>query len=112
MSTFDLSRRQFLGALGATAAVAGLAACGNTQQPATDSTEGDAPETAALVGSISCSGATSFQPLVEKARDAFQDANPDVSVAISGGGSGQGLSPGPLAGCRGLRADWPLRRLC
>lgn len=92
MSTFDLSRRQFLGALGATAAVAGLAACGNTQQPATDSTEGDAPETAALVGSISCSGATSFQPLVEKARDAFQDANPDVSVAISGGGSGQGLS--------------------
>ena len=38
------------------------------------------------------SPATSFQPLVEKARDAFQDANPDVSVAISGGGSGQGLS--------------------
>ena len=91
MSKFDLSRRQFIAAFGATAAVAGLAACGNG---GTDTPSGSAEgtDTAALVGSISCSGATSFQPLVEKARDAFQDANPDVSVAISGGGSGQGLS--------------------
>lgn len=91
MSKFDLSRRQFIAAFGATAAVAGLAACGNTgtDTPA-DSTEGT--DTAALVGSISCSGATSFQPLVEKAVTAFQDANPDVSIAISAGGSGQGLS--------------------
>ena len=92
MSKFDLSRRQFIGAFGATAALAGLAACNGSTEPAAEGTEGEGTEGAALVGSISCSGATSFQPLVEKARDAFQDANPDVSVAISGGGSGQGLS--------------------
>lgn len=91
MSKFDLSRRQFLGAFGATAAVAGLAACGGTSTSEGDAAEGDAAE-ASLSGSISCSGATSFQPLVEKAADAFMDANPDVSVAISAGGSGQGLS--------------------
>ena len=91
MSKFDLSRRQFIGAFGATAALAGLAAC-NSSEPSAEGTEGEGTDTVSLVGSISCSGATSFQPLVEKARDAFQDANPDVSVAISGGGSGQGLS--------------------
>ena len=93
MSKLDLTRRQFMGVFGATAAVAGLAACGNTTQPAAegDSSEGDAAE-ATLSGSISCSGATSFQPLVEAAADAFMEANGDVSIAISAGGSGQGLS--------------------
>ena len=91
MSKLDLTRRQFMGVFGATAAIAGLAACGPTNAGTTDdSAEGT--DTAALVGSISCSGATSFQPLVEAAADAFMDANPDVSIAISAGGSGQGLS--------------------
>ena len=87
----DISRRQFLGLSGVVAAVAGLGlvGCGGTGDTAADST-GDAAST--LSGSISCSGATSFQPLVEKAADAFMDANPDVSIAIAAGGSGQGLS--------------------
>lgn len=87
----DISRRQFLGLSGAVAVVAGLGlvGCGGSGDAAP---EGDASGEAALVGSISCSGATSFQPLVEKASDAFCEANPDVSIAISAGGSGQGLS--------------------
>ena len=87
----DISRRQFLGLSGVVAAVAGLGlvGCGGTGDTAADST-GAAAST--LSGSISCSGATSFQPLVEKAADAFMDANPDVSIAIAAGGSGQGLS--------------------
>lgn len=91
MLTFDsLSRRQFLGLLGSAAAVAGLglAGCGSTSEgaPAADS------GAASLTGSIVCSGATSFQPLVEAAANKFMDANPDVSISITGGGSGQGLS--------------------
>ncbi|WP_455137837.1 phosphate ABC transporter substrate-binding protein [Thermophilibacter sp.] len=90
MSKLDLSRRQFLGVFGGAAAVVGLGlvGCGGTGTTAAEGGDG----AAALSGSISCSGATSFQPLIEKARDAFQDANPDVSIAVSAGGSGQGLS--------------------
>ena len=91
MSKFDLSRRQFVGIAGGVAALAGLAACGGNGTDTPASTD-EGTDTAALSGSISCSGATSFQPLVEAAADAFMEANGDVSIAISAGGSGQGLS--------------------
>ena len=87
MQGFDMSRRTFVGALGAVASVAGLGLVGCGGQAASGS-----GADAALTGSISCSGATSFQPLVEAAANDFMDANPDVSIAISAGGSGQGLS--------------------
>ena len=85
-----MSRRQFFSLAGlSTVAVAGLGlvGCGGT-----GSEGGAAASGEALSGSISCSGATSFQPLVEAAANDFMDANPDVSIAISAGGSGQGLS--------------------
>ena len=81
------SRRSFLGLAGGVAAVAGLglAGCNGGSSEGGDSAE-------ALSGTINCSGATSFQPLVEAAAEQFQKANPDVVIAISAGGSGQGLS--------------------
>ena len=107
MSKFDLSRRQFIGAFGATAALAGLAACNGSTEPAAEGTEGEGTEGAALVGSISCSGATSFQPLVEKARDGLPGRQPRRLRRHLR----RRLRPGPLPGRRGLRPDRPLRRL-
>lgn len=84
-----MSRRQFLSFAGISAAAVaglGLVGCGgSSEQAASGSGE-------SLSGSISCSGATSFQALVEAAANDFMDANPDVSISISAGGSGQGLS--------------------
>ena len=89
----DMSRRQFLGLAGSLAAVAGLGlvGCGGGSTTSSTSAASGAAEKS-LSGSISCSGATSFQPLVEDAANAFMDANPDVTISISAGGSGQGLS--------------------
>lgn len=80
------SRRQFLELAGVVAAGLGLAGCGGS---GSDAADGDA---ASITGTINCSGATSFQTLVESAAHKFEDKYPDVTVAITGGGSGQGLS--------------------
>ena len=85
----QMSRRQFLSFAGAAAAAVaglGLVGCGGTSA-GTEAAAGDA-----LSGTVNCSGATSFQKLVEAAAANFMDANPDVTIAITGGGSGQGLS--------------------
>lgn len=81
-----VSRRSFL----SFAAPAGLVAClaGCSQSP--DSTSDGKVDQ--LMGSLVCSGATSFQACIEEAAEEFMDAHPDVSIAISGGGSGQGIS--------------------
>ena len=89
----DMSRRQFLGGLaGGLAAFAGLGlvGCGGSGSASTAAASTEAA--ADLSGSVTCSGATSFQPLVEDAANAFMDANANVTITISGGGSGQGLS--------------------
>ena len=90
----DMSRRQFLGLAGGLAAVAGLGlvGCGGGSNTASTSAASTGAAEKALSGSINCSGATSFQPLVEDAANAFMDKNPDVTISISAGGSGQGLS--------------------
>ena len=85
----QMSRRQFFSFAGAAAAAVaglGLVGCGGTSA-GTNAATGDA-----LSGTVNCSGATSFPKLVEAAAEKFMDANPDVTIAITGGGSGQGLS--------------------
>ncbi len=90
----SVSRRQFLTAsCGFAAAVAGLGlvGCGGSSTSASsDSASSD--KAASVTGTVNCSGATSFQKLVESAAAKFENAYPDVTVAITGGGSGQGLS--------------------
>ena len=95
MSKLDsLSRRQFLGLFGASAvAVSGLGLVGCGGSGSSESASGNAASSSASVsGTVNCSGATSFQKLVESAAHKFEDKYPDVTVAITGGGSGQGLS--------------------
>ena len=95
MSKLDsMSRRQFLGAFGAaTVAMAGLGlvGCGGNSA-STDAASSASDAAASVSGTVNCSGATSFQTLVESAAHKFEDKYPDVTIAITGGGSGQGLS--------------------
>ena len=94
MSKLDsMSRRQFLGAFGAaTVAMAGLGLVGCGGNSASTDAASSASDAASVSGTVNCSGATSFQTLVESAAHKFEDKYPDVTIAITGGGSGQGLS--------------------
>ena len=94
MSKLDsLSRRQFLAGFGGVAAaVAGLVLVGCGGSSAASYSDGAAADAKSVSGTVNCSGATSFQKLVESAATKFEDKYPDVTVAITGGGSGQGLS--------------------
>lgn len=89
----SLSRRSFLSLAGGTAvAIAGLGLVGCGGSYSSGSSPSSDSSAKALSGTVNCSGATSFQPLVEAAARKFEDENPDVTIAITGGGSGQGLS--------------------
>ena len=89
----SVSRRQFLNATcGFAAAVAGLGLVGCGGSSSSSSSSDSSDKAASITGTVNCSGATSFQKLVESAAAKFEDAYPDVTVAITGGGSGQGLS--------------------
>ncbi len=94
MSKLDsLSRRQFLAGFGGIAAAAGLGLVGCGGSSASDAAvDGAVAGSESVSGTVNCSGATSFQKLVESAAAEFEEKYPDVTVAITGGGSGQGLS--------------------
>ena len=94
MSKLDsLSRHQFLAGFGGiAAAVAGLGLVGCGGSSAASYSDGAASDAKSVSGTVNCSGATSFQKLVESAAAEFEEKYPDVTVAITGGGSGQGLS--------------------
>lgn len=94
MSKLDsLSRRQFLAGFGGIAAAAGLGLVGCGGSSASDAAvDGAVAGSESVSGTVNCSGATSFQKLVESTAAVFEEKYPDVTVAITGGGSGQGLS--------------------
>lgn len=79
-------------------ALAGLAlvACGGTDNNTTSSstTSGAASASAAAcaTGTISASGSTALQPLVQQAAQQYEAKCPGSTVTVSGGGSSTGLS--------------------
>lgn len=89
MSDHSVSRRSFIGLVAGAATMAGLAACGGGSGAAASGSAAGADE---LSGSINCTGATSFQGLIEAAANKFMETHEEVTITIGGGGSGQGLS--------------------
>ena len=69
-----------------------MAACSSTpastESGGTDSAGG---ATAAVVGTVTASGASALLPLAEDAAEYFKQDNPDVSITLNAGGSGTGL---------------------
>lgn len=44
-----------------------------------------------ITGSVTAAGSSALLPLASAAADLFMETNPDFSVVINGGGSGEGL---------------------
>ena len=72
-------------AAGVLVASLGLAGCGGSS----DSGSGDSGSAAS--GSVVIAGSTSVQPLSEAMSEVYMEENPDVTVEVQGGGSGQGI---------------------
>ena len=72
-------------AAGVLVASLGLDGCGGNS----DSGSGDSGSAAS--GSVVIAGSTSVQPLSEAMSEVYMEENPDVTVEVQGGGSGQGI---------------------
>ncbi|HRX58240.1 MAG TPA: phosphate ABC transporter substrate-binding protein [Eubacteriales bacterium] len=59
-------------------------ACTSTSEPAADAS-------GAITGSVTAAGSSALLPLAQAAAEKFMESNPDCSVVVNGGGSGEGL---------------------
>ncbi len=69
--------------LGVSAAMVG---CSSTSSDTTDDSSDSS-----VSGTITAAGSSALKPLVDVAAEQFADANPDVSITVDAGGSGEGL---------------------
>ena len=69
-----------------------LTGCGGGGDKAASGTDTESSEpTSTLSGTVTGSGSSALLPLAKAAADAFMKDNPDVTVTMNGGGSGEGL---------------------
>lgn len=60
----------------------GLAGCGGSSNSESGASKG---------GSVTIAGSTSVQPLSEAMAEVYMEENPDMTIEVQGGGSGQGI---------------------
>ena len=84
--------KKFIAMMAVTAMVAGMATgCGGSKSDAGSDSTGSDTKTESLSGTITAAGSSALKPLADDAADSFLNENPDVSITIDAGGSGEGL---------------------
>lgn len=85
-----MKMKKFIAIMAVCGMVASMAVgCGsNTTSDTNGSDNGESSE---LSGTITAAGSSALKPLVDDAADSFLDENPDVSITVDAGGSGEGL---------------------
>ncbi|ADU25831.1 phosphate ABC transporter substrate-binding protein [Ethanoligenens harbinense] len=74
------------------AAVASVAMLGVLFTACSNGTSSSSSSSSSTVsGTVTAAGSSALKPLVDAAKTAFQQKNPDVSITVSAGGSGVGL---------------------
>ncbi|MGI6206405.1 MAG: phosphate ABC transporter substrate-binding protein [Anaerovoracaceae bacterium] len=85
-------KKKFL-CIGLTVAMcaAAFTACGSSSTSSSSSSSADSSSSGTVSGTVTASGSSALQPLAQQAADDFMAENPDCTVTINGGGSGEGL---------------------
>ena len=106
-------KKKLLAVMMSLAMIASVTACGSSNNQAqteqtqaeqtqaeqtqtTDTAQSDAQTAATaaaakISGTVTAAGSSALLPLAQAAAESFMDANPDCSVVVNGGGSGEGL---------------------
>lgn len=107
-------KKKFLAVIMSVAMIASISACGSSagqadaaQSQQTQSTDTTAQasgsdaqtsqtatattSTGSISGTVTAAGSSALLPLAQAAAEAFMNDNPDASVVVNGGGSGEGL---------------------